>query len=177
MKLKTSESSSYDNLWEVMNDLEMVTSKIVSAREIIDTAAEAIQRNEYDKAETLAMAAYEFLGYYLEEFDEKFKLAWNETVLKRKKEKDDGMHPWGHSELYDAVLKEQKYTDDELAAMCDAAENKSWTAPIEVDPNGEWYITFPDDLIDKLGWRENDTLEWIDNKDGTFSIKKVESDD
>ena len=87
-------------VWEVMNDLEMITSKIVSAREIIDTAAEAIQKNDYDKAETLAMAAYEFLGYYLDEFDTKFKLAWQETVVKQKKEENDfGMKPWGHSDL------------------------------------------------------------------------------
>jgi len=118
-------------LWEVMNDLEMVTSKIVSAREIIDTAAEAIQRNEYDKAETLAMAAYEFLGYYLEEFDEKFKLAWQETVVKQKKEEEDAwnavnkekeyyepsMPPWGHSDLEYGL----QYTDEELNAMCDKA--------------------------------------------------------
>lgn len=24
-----------------------------------------------------------------------------------------------------------------------------------------------------LGWKEGDTLEWIDNKDGTWTIKKI----
>ena len=71
-------------LWTVMNDLEMVTSKIVSAREIIDAAIDRIQEHQYDKAEMMMSTAYEFLEYYLGEFDEKFKLAWQETVVKQK---------------------------------------------------------------------------------------------
>ena len=42
---------------------------------------------------------------------------------------------------------------------------------------GDYYIPLPDDmlsLIADLGWTTNDDLEWIDNKDGTFSIKKKE---
>jgi hypothetical protein len=129
-------------LWDVMNDLEMVTSKIVSAREIIDTAAEAIQKNEYDKAETLAMAAYEFLGYYLDEFDAKFKLAWQETVVKQKKEEEDAwdavnkekeyyepsMPPWGHSDLeYMIRHKEPVSCDkDDPSPECKGAWNSFW---------------------------------------------------
>lgn len=100
-------------VWEVMNDLEMVTSKICSAREIIDAAVDRIQEHQYDKAEMMMSAAYEFLEYYLQEFDAKFKLAWQETVVKQKKEEDDAwdavnkekeyyepsMPPWGHSDL------------------------------------------------------------------------------
>jgi len=309
-----------------MNDLEMVTSKIVSAREIIDTAAEAIQKNDYDRAETLAMAAYEFLGYYLEEFDEKFKLAWNETVKKQKseshweesylqlhnrfkrfarytdqeldemcdskeKEEDDGMRPWGHSDmeyliankkqpqyqytatgekwdLYDEVMKEreyyeptqaplscdrndpspeckgawnsfweenyypeehQQYTEKELNAMCDRAEldaqleeirkaggyewtpgqepkkklsyseaiaagwrmtddgiwmppqetpKKKWVLPVEeckdVDTDKtDYFITFPNDLLEAAKLKEGDEVNWIDNGDGSFKIVKV----
>jgi len=345
-------------VWEVMNDLEMVTSKIVSAREIIDTAADAIQKNDSDKAETLAMAAYEFLGYYLEEFDEKFKLAWNETVKKQKseshweesylqlhnrfkrfarytdqeldemcdskeKEEDDGMRPWGHSDmeyliankkqpqyqytatgekwdLYDEVMKEreyyeptqaplscdrndpspeckgawnsfweenyypeehQQYTEKELNAMCDKAEldaqleeirkaggyewtplpvkteespvnseshskyyydytrndpnrlnpfsgkvyespdggktvyarnpgetkrelvkqetpKKKWVLPVEeckdVDTDKtDYFITFPNDLLEAAKLKEGDEVNWVDNGDGSFKIVKV----
>jgi hypothetical protein len=129
-------------VWEVMNDLEMMTSKICSAREIIDTAAEAIQKNDYDKAETLAMAAYEFLGYYLDEFDAKFKLAWKETVVKQKKEEDDAwdavnkekeyyepsMPPWGHSDLeYLVHHKEPLSCDkDDPSSECKGAWNSFW---------------------------------------------------
>lgn len=70
----------YNKCWSTMNELEMVTSKICSAREIIDVAIDRIQEHQYDKAETMMSAAYEFLGYYLDEFDEKFKDAWQATV-------------------------------------------------------------------------------------------------
>jgi hypothetical protein len=65
-----------------MNDLEMVSTKISSAREILDCAVDRLQEHQYDKAETLLYAADEFLQYYLEEFDRKFKDAWAETVTK-----------------------------------------------------------------------------------------------
>jgi hypothetical protein len=176
MKLKPTDTSSSDNkLWNVMNDLEMVTSKIASAREIIDAAIDRIQEHQYDKAETLLNASHEFLGYYLEEFDDKFKLAWQETVVKQKYE--PSMPPWGHSDLE----YQSQYPDEVLNDMCDAAEgttltkNKTWVVPIEEDHLGEYYVTFPNNLVEQVGWEENDTLEWVDNKDGSFSIKKVEN--
>ena len=41
---------------------------------------------------------------------------------------------------------------------------------IVVDEDG--IITFPDEMIKELGWKEGDVLEWIDNKDGSFSLVK-----
>jgi len=61
----------YQKVWSTMNELEMVTSKICSAREIIDAAIDRIQEHQYDKAETMMSAAHEFLGYYLDEFDKR----------------------------------------------------------------------------------------------------------
>jgi len=273
-----------------MNDLEMVTSKIVSAREIIDTVADAIQKNDYDRAETLAMAAYEFLGYYLEEFDEKFKLAWNETV---KKQPQYQYTATGEKWDLDDVLKEKiyyegyadrtvssvsgvQYTEEELNAMCDKAasdeekekcreynlreaeyynkraeldakhsehyydytrndlnrENpfttdietvtrngvtheyylkakieansawndgwtkeyyqkivdkyeskkeeklpqetpkKKWVLPVE-QVHDDYFVSFPDDLLKTAKLKEGDEVNWIDNGDGSFSIRKV----
>ena len=39
-----------------------------------------------------------------------------------------------------------------------------------VDDDG--VITFPPEMIEELGWKEGDVLEWIDNKDGSFALKK-----
>jgi len=55
----------YQKVWNTMNELEMVTSKICSAREIIDAAIDRIQEHQYDKAETMMSAAHEFLGKLL----------------------------------------------------------------------------------------------------------------
>ena len=114
-------------VWEVMNDLEMITSKICSAREMIDIAAESIQNSDYDRAEAMANAAYEFLGYYLEEFDVKFKKAWKETVVKSKE--DDGMRPWGHSDLEYLIANPQKPLScdkDDPSPECQGAWNDFW---------------------------------------------------
>lgn len=127
----------YNRIWEVMNELEMVTSKVCSAREIIDVASEAISQKDYERAETLTTAAYEFLGYYLEDFDKKFKDAWSvtisagkklqgyvdqevseyEDVIKEREYYEPSMPPWGHSDLEYGL----QYTDEELSAMCDKA--------------------------------------------------------
>ena len=64
----------YHRVWEKMNDLEMVSTKISSAREILDCAVDRLQEHQYDKAETLLYAVDEYLQYYLEEFDRKFRM-------------------------------------------------------------------------------------------------------
>ena len=43
-----------------------------------------------------------------------------------------------------------------------------YTIPID----DEGVVTFPDELMNQLDWHEGDTLVWIDNKDGSFTIKK-----
>jgi len=45
---------------------------------------------------------------------------------------------------------------------------------LEEDEYGNFFVPFPQELMDKLGWKENDTLEWKDNQDGTFTIFKVD---
>lgn len=47
----------------------------------------------------------------------------------------------------------------------------TWTTTVDDDG----CITFPDDLMEKLGWKEGDILEWINNNDGTFTLKKSEN--
>jgi len=49
-----------------------------------------------------------------------------------------------------------------------------WQLPIEVDGiSGEYYIQFPDDLMEAAGIEENDTVEWIERDDGSFLLRKV----
>ena len=44
---------------------------------------------------------------------------------------------------------------------------------LTVDDDG--VLTFPNEMMEELGWKEGDMIEWIDNKDGSFSL--VKSDD
>jgi hypothetical protein len=47
---------------------------------------------------------------------------------------------------------------------------------IQKDPTtGELYLELPQATLKKLGWTEEDELEWIENPDGTWQVIKVEN--
>jgi len=50
---------------------------------------------------------------------------------------------------------------------------KSYTLPIERDTDGELMLTFPDDLMESMGWSEGDVIEWNENEDGTWTLRKL----
>ena len=51
--------------------------------------------------------------------------------------------------------------------------NKSWTVTLEEDSEtGDLILPFPEDMLVETGWKEGDVLEWLDNKDGTWSLVK-----
>ena len=52
---------------------------------------------------------------------------------------------------------------------------KSWTVTLEEDPETkELILPFSDEMLEGLGWQEGDVLEWIDGKDGSWSLVKKE---
>jgi hypothetical protein len=220
----------YSKVWEALNDLEMVTSKICSAREILDSAIGELENGNKKKVETLMYATDEFLKYYLAEFDEKFKIAWTETVSKLHKENEDhlnavlrekeyyepSMPMWGHSDLEYGIANptltqdrnsnfpgenticdkddpspecegawtsfwEENYYPEEYkdSTMSSVTEDKviRWRLPIEEVENGdtgeqEYFITFPDDLLEAANLKEGDEVEWLDRDDGSFILRK-----
>ena len=113
-------------VWETMNELEMVTSKICSAREIIDAAIDRIQEHQYDKAETMMSAAYEFLGYYLDEFDEKFKLAWQETVVAGKEENTAFFNVDTAGNMTPSYISPVTCDKDDQSPECKGSWNNFW---------------------------------------------------
>ena len=162
----------YQKIWNVMNDLEMVSTKISNAREILDCAVDRLQEHQYDKAETLLYAADEFLQYYLEEFDRKFKDAWAETVTKV------------HQEEYSVSSTCDK---DDTSQECKGAWNSfweeepkqdkvvKWVLPVErkiEDGIDDYYIQFPDDLLEAANLKAGDEIEWVDMNNGTFILRK-----
>ena len=213
-------SLDHQKVWNVMNELEMVTSKICSAREILDSAVDRLQEHQYDKVETLLCAADEFLQYYLQEFDIKFKDAWKETVVKINQpetelycDKDDTSpeckSAWNNFWVEDYYPDQygNYYTDKELDEMCAAAEVeqdmknigdflkqdrdsnfpgentvkdkvKKWVLPVEETKISEtdeieYFITFPDDLLEATNLKEGNQIEWHDQGDGSFLLRKV----
>jgi hypothetical protein len=200
----------YNRVWTTMNELEMVTSKISSAREILDSAIDALENHNGEKAETLMYAADEFLKYYLADFDVKFKDAWNETVVKIKGEEytenvflsshnDDSIslgdcmnNSWEGSDDIITFGKETQTYDETVKAGYEMTadgfwipsqpsqkEDKvvKWRIPVEMDgPSGEYFVTFPDDLLEAANLNEGDEVEWVDQNDGSFILRKTWND-
>lgn len=57
--------------------------------------------------------------------------------------------------------------------MSDSAKLKSFSVSVEESPNGDAILPLPQELLDEMGWKEGDVLDWKDNKDGSFSLTKV----
>jgi hypothetical protein len=54
-----------------------------------------------------------------------------------------------------------------------SSASKSWSVYLETDPKtGDLILPLSDEMTAGLGWEIGDTLEWIDNKDGSWTIKK-----
>jgi hypothetical protein len=137
---------------------------------------------------------------------------------------DDGMRPWGHSDLEYAIVnnKEPLSCDkDDPSPECQKSWNdfweenyypeehkksntslqkeieeirkeggyewtpgakedkvKKWVLPVEEvrDEDTDEYIycvSFPDDLLEAANLKEGDQVEWVDQGDGSYLIKKV----
>jgi hypothetical protein len=176
----------YNRVWTTMNELEMVTSKISSAREILDSAIDALENHNGEKAETLMYAADEFLKYYLADFDVKFKDAWNETVVKIKQPEQESLNefycPEESNNTYEETLKAgYEMTADGfwIPSQPSQKEDKvvKWRLPVEMDgPSGEYFVTFPDDLLEAANLNEGDEVEWVDRNDGSFILRKTWND-
>jgi hypothetical protein len=52
---------------------------------------------------------------------------------------------------------------------------KKWVLPVEVSDDLEDYVvTFPDDLLEAANLKEGDQVEWHDQGDGSYLLKKFE---
>ena len=54
-----------------------------------------------------------------------------------------------------------------------------WRLPVQqssVDGVDDYYIEFPDDLLEAANLKEGDSIEWVDQGDGSYLLKKVEKE-
>ena len=54
----------------------------------------------------------------------------------------------------------------------------SWIITVEEadDGSGDLVLPLNDEIMESAGWKIGDMITWIDNKDGTWSIKKKENE-
>jgi hypothetical protein len=52
-----------------------------------------------------------------------------------------------------------------------------WTITVEEanDGSGDLVLPLPEDMLQLVGWKDGDTLNWLDNGDGTWSLTKQET--
>ena len=48
-----------------------------------------------------------------------------------------------------------------------------WQLPVEIHPSGEYFVQFPDDLLEAADLKEGDSVEWVAKKDGSYLLRKV----
>jgi len=111
---------------------------------------------------------------------------------------DDGMLPWGHSDLEYQIANNKKpltCDKDDPSPECQGAWNdfweenyypeeykkdkvKKWVLPVEEvkdeDTDENIYcVSFPDDLLEAADLKEGDLVEWVDLGDGSYRLEKV----
>ncbi len=75
---------------------------------------------------------------------------------------------------------EEYYYPEELpvapsATQRDMDKVTKWQLPVEKDAvSEEYYVSFPDDLLEAANLKEGDKVEWVEQKDGSYLMKKVE---
>ena len=51
------------------------------------------------------------------------------------------------------------------------SETRSYTLEIQEDSDGQ-FLVLPEEELKALDWKEGDDIEWIDNSDGTWTLRK-----
>ena len=169
-------------LGQVENFLYDAMSTNATAQEIYDVIKGVVEDNYYTYKKC-ASEAYELLG--LLNGNGKGHLTCN---------KDDTSPECKKS--WNNFWEDSQYTDKEIDEMCAVAELeqdlknaeeflkkdkvKKWQLPVEEVKDSdtdkiEYFITFPDDLLEAANLEEGNQIEWIDQGDGSYILKKVEA--
>jgi bifunctional DNA-binding transcriptional regulator/antitoxin component of YhaV-PrlF toxin-antitoxin module len=51
---------------------------------------------------------------------------------------------------------------------------KSWTLEVQQHEDGEYFIEFPDEVLQEVDWKEGDVIDWSDNGNGSWTLKKLD---
>ena len=54
---------------------------------------------------------------------------------------------------------------------------KSWTLEVKQLEDGDYILEFNDEILAETGWKEGDNLTWIDNGNGSWTLKKLDDTD
>ena len=109
----------YRHVWDSMNELDMMASKLGYIKEMMETALECLDTNNKQRAESLMYASCDYIKYYLDEFDRNFQRAWA-VAIEAGKDLDDVRAELSRLKNPD----NPQYTDEEMEAMTNMNEIK-----------------------------------------------------
>jgi hypothetical protein len=147
-----------------------------------------IAQEQYHYHKHLCGRAYEFLALFNDQDDiEGYEAAIHEREYYEGWDAgiDTSLDELNQLRTYDQMIKAgYTMTDDGFwiketsetitSGASISPKNEKWTLPVEVDGlTGDCLVTLPDDLLEKVGWKENDRLEWVDRGDGSFELRKA----
>lgn len=64
----------------------------------------------------------------------------------------------------------RKFGSTEKELVTKPPEPKRYVLPVEGEGD-DCFITLPEELLNETGWKEGQELQWIDNEDGSFTLK------
>ena len=59
-----------------------------------------------------------------------------------------------------------------MATEDSGSVKKYWIETVQEGDDGELVLPFPQEMLDEVGWKPGDNLEWFDRGDGTWEIRK-----
>jgi len=135
-------------LYDAINDEQIGANQIYET--IIETVAEHTEylQLQYEKSQELFDL--------LKGTAKPYKSPWNQFIEDNKDE-NDCMPPWGHSDLEYA----SKHPEED--------KPKTWILPVD----DEGVVTLPEDLLERSGWKEGDTLVY-EVSNGNILVRKKE---
>jgi hypothetical protein len=144
---------SLENLENWLHDA--MSSGEATPDEIYDLIIKVVRENYYHHKHH-ASQAYELLCK-LNDNGQSY-----EDVIKEREYYEPSMPPWGHSDIEYLIANKK---DNKVV---------KWQLPVESHgPSGEYFVMFPDDLLEAANLKEGDQVEWIDRNDGSFELRKV----
>ena len=138
---------------------DALTSSEATPQEVYDTI-KGVVNEEYHYFKHHTGRCYDLLCLlngngkgHIEEYD---------SVMREKEYYEPCMPPWGHSDL------------EYLAANKKKDKVTKWVLPVQLDGlTGDCVVNLPDDLLEAANLKEGDQVEWVDQGDGSYLLKKV----
>lgn len=146
------------SLEQLENWVHDAMSSDATPNEIYDVIVKVVRDNYYHYKQQ-ASFAYELLTKFNQLPDKCIEDVY-EAAIKEREYYEPSMPPWGHSDL-------------EYLGYNSGSKVTKWVLPVE-QVHDDYFISFPDDLLEAANLKEGDQVEWIDNDDGSYTLKKVE---